>query len=86
MKTERTTNFPFRNLIKTIVSALLSHPEDMKLDLQETDDFHEYLLSVHPDDVGRVIGKRGRIAKAIRSIVYSVKYDGQKRVRLTIVD
>lgn len=45
-----------------------------------------YLLSVHPDDVGRVIGKRGRIAKAIRSIVYSVQYDGPKRVRLTIVD
>ncbi|MDN6168393.1 MAG: KH domain-containing protein, partial [Lactococcus lactis] len=35
---------------------------------------------------GRVIGKRGRIAKAIRAIVYSVKYDGPKRVRLTIVD
>ena len=80
------TDTEMRNLIKTIVSALLSHPEDMKLDLQEIDDFHEYLLSVHPDDVGRVIGKRGRIAKAIRSIVYSVNYYGQKRVSLKIVD
>ncbi len=80
------TDQKMRNLIKTIVSALLSHPEEMTLDLKETDDFHEYLLSVHPDDVGRVIGRRGRIAKAIRSIVYSVKYDGPKRVRLTIVD
>ena len=80
------TDKEMRNLITTIVSALLSHPEQLKLELQETDEFHEYLLSVHPDDVGRVIGKRGRIAKAIRSIVYSVKYDGPKRVRLTIVD
>lgn len=80
------TDEKMRNLITTIVSALLSQPEEMKLDLKETDDFHEYLLSVHPDDVGRVIGRRGRIAKAIRSIVYSVKYDGPKRVRLTIVD
>ncbi len=80
------TDSKMRNLIKIIVSALLSHPEELTLELKETDDFHEYLLSVHPDDVGRVIGRRGRIAKAIRSIVYSVKYDGPKRVRLTIVD
>lgn len=75
-----------RDLIKTIVEPLVSHPEDVHLELKETDDFHEYLLSVHSDDVGRVIGKRGRIAKAIRAIVYSIQFDGPKRVRLTIVD
>lgn len=75
-----------RDLIQTIVEQLVSHPDEVKLDLQDTDDFHEYLLSVHPDDVGRVIGKKGRIAKAIRAIVYSIQYDGPKRVRLTIVD
>ncbi|GEK91199.1 KH domain-containing protein [Alkalibacterium kapii] len=80
------TDTEMRELIRTIVEPLVSHPEDVKLDLKDTDDFHEYLLSVHPDDVGRVIGKRGRIAKAIRSIVYSIQFDGPKRVRLTIVD
>ncbi|HLQ75214.1 MAG TPA: KH domain-containing protein [Alloiococcus sp.] len=75
-----------RALIQTIVEPLVSKPEDIKLELQETDDFHEYLLEVNPDDVGRVIGKRGRIAKAIRAIVYSIQYDGPKRVRLTIID
>jgi len=80
------TDQEMRNLITTIVQPLVSHSDDVKLDLQDTDDFHEYLLSVHPDDVGRVIGKKGRIAKAIRAIVYSVNYDGPKRVRLTIVD
>lgn len=75
-----------RALIQTIVEPLVSKPEDIKLELQETDDFHEYLLEVNSDDVGRVIGKRGRIAKAIRAIVYSIQYDGPKRVRLTIID
>lgn len=75
-----------RNLILTIVQPLVTHPEDIKLELQETDDFHEYLLTVHPEDVGRVIGRRGRIAKAIRAIIYSIDFDGPKRVRLTIVD
>lgn len=80
------TDQEMRELIKTIVEPLVSHPDDVTLDLKDTDEFHEYLLSVHPDDVGRVIGKKGRIAKAIRAIVYSIQFDGPKRVRLTIVD
>ncbi|GAA0353455.1 KH domain-containing protein [Alkalibacterium iburiense] len=80
------TDQEMRELIKTIVEPLVSHPDDVSLDLKDTDEFHEYLLSVHPDDVGRVIGKKGRIAKAIRAIVYSIQFDGPKRVRLTIVD
>lgn len=80
------TDTEMRELIFTIVNPLVSHPDEVKLDLQDTDEFHEYLLSVHPDDVGRVIGKKGRIAKAIRAIVYSIQFDGPKRVRLTIVD
>lgn len=80
------TDQEMRELIHTIVKPLVSHPEDIELNLQDTEDFHEYLLEVHPDDVGRVIGKRGRIAKAIRAIIYSIQYEGPKRVRLTIVD
>ncbi|WP_273700116.1 KH domain-containing protein, partial [Faecalibacillus intestinalis] len=46
----------------------------------------EYQLSVHPDDIGRVIGKQGRVSKSIRTIVYSVRVNGPKRVRLSIVE
>lgn len=80
------TDKEMRHLIYTIVKPIVSYPDEVSLELTETDDFHEYLLSVHPNDVGRVIGKGGRIAKSIRSIVYSIQYDGSKRVRLTIVD
>jgi len=80
------TDQEMRQLIHTIIEPLVSQPDDINLELKETDDFHEYLLSVHPDDIGRVIGKGGRIAKAIRAIVYSIRYDGPKRIRLTIVD
>ncbi|MFL2104185.1 KH domain-containing protein [Desemzia sp. FAM 23991] len=73
-------------LILAIVHPLVSHPEDVQLETDESDEFIEYHLSVHEEDVGRVIGKKGRVAKAIRTIVYSAKIDGSKRVRLTIVD
>lgn len=76
----------FNQLIKTIVTPLVDHPEAIKIDMTETDRFYEYNLTVDADDIGRVIGKRGHVASAIRTIVYSVRVNGQKRVRLVIND
>ena len=72
--------------ITDIVGPLINYPEEIHLEMQETTDFYEYLLSVHPEDVGRIIGRRGRIAKSIRTILYSVRVPGPKRIRLTIQD
>jgi predicted RNA-binding protein YlqC (UPF0109 family) len=41
---------------------------------------------VAPEDIGRIIGKQGRVAKAIRTIVYGVRMNTPKKVRLNIVD
>lgn len=76
----------FKKLIKTIVTPLVEHPEAITIDRVETDRFYEYRLTVAGDDVGRVIGKRGHVASAIRTIVYSVRINDSKRVRLVIND
>ena len=39
---------------------------------------------MNSEDIGRVIGKQGRVARAIRTIVYSIRTRNQKRVRLSI--
>lgn len=71
-------------LILTMVKPLVEHEDEVSIDIKETNDFFEYYLKVNPDDVGRVIGKQGRVAKAIRTIVYSVRTKQSKRVRLVI--
>ena len=75
-----------RSLIETIVEPLVEYPKQIKLDMNETDQFNEYRLTLHQEDVGRVIGRRGRVARAIRTIVYSAKSDNGKRTRLIIED
>lgn len=75
-----------KNLVLTIVRPLVSYPDQIELSVEESDRFFEYNLTVHEEDIGRVIGKQGRIAKAIRTIVYSVRTDGPKKVRLNILD
>ncbi|MBL1228586.1 KH domain-containing protein [Enterococcus sp. BWB1-3] len=75
-----------KELVLTIVRPLVSHPEAVSLEIKESDNFFEYNLTVSQEDIGRVIGKQGRVAKAIRTIVYSVRTDGPKKVRLNILD
>ena len=75
-----------KELVLTIVRPLVSQPEQVKLEIEESESFLEYNLSVSPEDIGRVIGKQGRVAKAIRTLVYSVRLENSKKVRLNIID
>ncbi|MBM7708116.1 KH domain-containing protein [Enterococcus lemanii] len=75
-----------KELVLTIVRPLVAHPDQVQLEVVESEDFFEYNLTVAPEDIGRIIGKQGRVAKAIRTIVYGVRTEGPKKVRLNILD
>jgi len=75
-----------KELVLTIVRPLGSFRGQVVLNVEESDDFFEFNLSVAPEDIGRIIGKQGRVAKAIRTIVYSVRLNQPKKVRLNILD
>ncbi|MEI3610921.1 KH domain-containing protein [Pseudogracilibacillus sp. SO30301A] len=72
-------------LIESIVTPLVDHPEDIVVNEREEDNKIVYHLTVNENDVGKVIGKNGRIAKAIRTIVYSARQETNKRVFLDIM-
>ncbi|MBM7705385.1 KH domain-containing protein [Chryseomicrobium aureum] len=76
-----------KQLIETIVTPLVDHPESIEIQEQVSGNRVVYKLSVHPEDMGKVIGKQGRVAKAIRTIVYSAASSHQsKRVFVDILD
>lgn len=58
-------------LLKTIVCELVDDPDAVEVTVDEPNEDGEvvYHLHVSPDDMGRVIGKQGRIAKAIRTVM-----------------
>jgi len=72
-------------LIDSIVKPLVDYPEDIAIEKREETKKIVYHLTVNEADVGKIIGKNGRIAKAIRTIVYSAKSDTNKRVYLDIM-
>lgn len=72
-------------LIRVIAQALVDHPEDVQVQVKEDARGLVYELTVHPGDVGKVIGKQGRIAKALRTVVSSAAVKSRQRVIVDIV-
>jgi len=73
-----------KQLIETIVKPLVDFPEDVRIDVVEDDNRVTYQLSVNKTDMGKVIGKQGRVAKAIRTVVYAAGSSQQKKIFLEI--
>ncbi|MFD2670138.1 KH domain-containing protein [Marinicrinis sediminis] len=73
-----------KDLIQVIAKALVDHPEDVHVEETEKEHAIVYALSVHPDDIGKVIGKQGRIAKAMRTVVTSAAVKLNKKVIVDI--
>lgn len=74
-----------KDLITVIAKALVDHPEDVKVNAVEHSQEIVYELTVNPSDIGKVIGKQGRIAKALRTVVTSAAVKEKKRVSVEIV-
>lgn len=74
-------------LIRTIIEPLVDAPDQIQINKDEREEKIVFKLTVAPDDMGKIIGKQGRVAKAIRTLVYSAsrnEYD--KKVYLDIID
>jgi len=57
------------SLVEYVITSLVEHPEDVKIDKRVAGEATTYDVTVHPDDTGKVIGRQGRVIKAIRVIV-----------------
>ncbi|MBQ6145456.1 MAG: KH domain-containing protein [Clostridia bacterium] len=72
-------------LVLFIARSLVDQPDAVKVEMREEDDAFVIELSVDPSDVGKVIGKQGRIAKAIRTIVKAASVDAEKKYVVDIL-
>ena len=74
-----------KELVLDIAKALVDNPGEVKIEETIKEDEIILKLSVSQDDMGKVIGKQGRIAKAIRTVMRSAANRENKKVSLEIV-
>ena len=74
-----------QELVKYIAQTLVEHPESVEV--IEKDGPESVILELHvaPEDMGKVIGRQGRIAKAIRTIVKAASVDAEKKYVVDIL-
>ncbi len=74
-----------KELVKVIAMALVDHPDQVVVTEEETDKAIVVELKVAPEDMGKVIGKQGRIAKSIRTVVKAASTKDDKKVVVEIM-
>ena len=70
-----------KEVVEIIAKALVDHPEDVVVDEKQEDRMTLIELHVASDDMGKVIGKQGRIAKAIRTVAKAAGTRENKKVK-----
>ena len=73
-----------KELVEVIAKSLVEHPEEVVVTEREDKDTLIVELRVAPGDMGKVIGKQGRIAKAIRTVVRAAGSKGDKKIMVDI--
>jgi len=71
-------------LIYNIVSEIVEHKDEIKIEKFVKNAREHYILTVHPNDCGRVIGKKGTVINAIRTVLNSTTFS--KKVYLDLVE
>ena len=69
--------------LEHLVRGIVDHPDEVRVDMLSGRRGRTLEVRVHPDDLGKVIGRRGRTAKALRTVVAGV---GGRGVRVDVVD
>ncbi len=74
------------DLIEYIAKSLVDDPSAVSVKTVQTDESTVIELRVAADDIGKVIGKRGRIAKAMRTLLSASANRASKDLKLQIID
>ncbi len=74
-----------KELVEFIAKSLVDNPKEVEISEVEGKRSLVLEVKVHPDDMGKIIGKQGRIAKAIRTVVSAAAVKENKRVTVEII-
>jgi uncharacterized protein len=69
--------------LEHLVRGIVDHPDDVRVDLSTNRRGRTLEVRVHPEDLGKVIGRRGRTARALRTVMTGV---GGRGLRVDVVD
>ena len=75
-----------KDTLHFIVSAIVDNPDAVVIDEQQEDGFVNFIITVAPEDMGKVIGKEGKVIRSIRNImkIKAMKYN--QRIKISLAE
>lgn len=74
-----------KELVETLVKALVKNPDAVTVTILQKGSLEIYQVNVAPEDMGKVIGRKGRIANAIRTVVKAGALRDNRKVAVDII-
>ena len=74
------------DLLLFIARSLVDEPQKVEVEGKETDSRVDLTLRVAPDDIGKVIGRHGRIIRTIRTVMKAASVKANKRINVEVAD
>ncbi len=75
-----------KEILELIITNLVDNKEEISIEETVADNNIDYKVKVSKDDMGKVIGKQGRVARSIRTVMKSVSAKEGKKVNIEFVD
>ncbi len=75
-----------KQILELIITNLVNNKEEVSIEETITDNNINFKVKVSKDDMGKVIGKQGRVARSIRTVMKSVSAKEGKKVNIEFVD
>jgi hypothetical protein len=74
-----------QDILQFILKNITTVPEDIKIEVTDEEGTSNYIITVNPADVGRIIGKEGKVIKAIRTIMRVIAIQRGVHIRISVV-
>jgi predicted RNA-binding protein YlqC (UPF0109 family) len=74
-----------QDILSFILKNITTVPDDVKIEVQDEEGTSNYIVTVNPADVGRIIGKEGKVIKAIRTIMRVIAIQRGVHIRISVV-
>ncbi len=74
-----------QEILEFILKNITTMPDDVKIEVTDEEGTSNYIVNVNPVDVGRIIGKEGKVIKAIRTIMRVIAIQRGVHIRISVV-
>lgn len=74
-----------QDILQFILKNITTMPDDVKIEVQDEEGTSNYIVTVNPVDIGRIIGKEGKVIKAIRTIMRVIAIQRGVHIRISVL-